>query len=586
MERLLLILPFRNLSLTADENFLAEGITEDLIQILSKADYLRIASPASTAFFKEKSVDLEELREELGPSHVLEGSLRKWGKFIRLSLFLSDAVEGRLLWNRTFEDDRLRLYSLQEKAAEAVQSYFRPIQSGQQQVSFIKTDDPSLPKDNPNAYEAYLKGIWHFNHFTMEHIEEGIQHFRRATELHPEFAQAFSWLAFGCMGLGGYKDASWYQEGRETALRAIAINPKLIQAHLSLSFTQMFYDWEWEAAEKSIHKALTLNPRSAEAHRTLGVLQAVSGDARSNVSSHEIATKYDPLNFIHARGLGLALYLDRRYEECIEEFERILEQDPGFYPAFEGMGFARAAQGRWEEAIALFTTYQQRVGHPLKGWLGLGYAYGKTGQSDKAYEVLKIHHQRKEELNDLNLSSDIAWLYTGMGNWEAALDSLETAIQERHLMTLCLLRLDPVLDPLRDLPRFGQLLRTCNLDQFKLREKSGLQKVNQVLHIRADSKDHLDLLAQNFLYAQAEGNYCQISWLKGTAPQKRILRLPLSKLKEQIANEEIRQVHRSTLVNLKHFRQSKRSGKRLFVVQPELGIELPVSRGFANKLTP
>ena len=264
-----------------------------------------------------------------------------------------------------------------EIAREIVGKFSQEVSGNQLKASTLRL----VPENDLVAYDSYLKGMYYYNRYTMENISKGVEHFKKAILRQADFALAHAYLAQCYMALGGYIHPSKYALAKQSAIKAIALDENLQQAQLSLAMVQLFYDWDWEAAQASIRKALDLDLRSADAHRIQAVYSFVVGETEEAVYAHELATKYDPLNVIYLKGLGWSLTNVGRYEEAFKEYERCLEIDPTFYPALEGLGWVRVYQKRWEEAIYYFKQYQQIVGHPLKGWFGLGYALAKTGRN-------------------------------------------------------------------------------------------------------------------------------------------------------------------------------------------------------------
>jgi len=579
MKQSLLILPFQNLSFSVEDEYLSDGITEELILALSQLDHLEVASRTSSFYFKGKHFSLEELEQKLRVTHVLEGSIRKQEQRIRLIVHLTEISSGFTRWSATFDKTYNDLIALQnEIAREIVSKFNQTISADQLKSSTLRL----VPDNDPIAYDWYLKGMFYYNQYTMENISKGVDCFLKAVQRQSDFGLAHAYLAQCYMALGGYIHPSRYALAKQSAIKAIALDENLQQAQLSLAMVQLFYDWDWKAAKASIQKALDLDIRSADAHRMLAIYSFVIGQAEEAVYAHELATKYDPLNVIYLKGLGWSLTNVGRYEEAFEEYERCLEIDPSFYPALEGMGWVRVYQKRWEEAIYYFKQYQQIVGHPLKGWFGLGYAFAKTGETEAAYEIIQRLDKRRAGDSPEVLDLDYALIYLGLGNLDKTFDFLNNAVDNHHIITIGSLALDPVFEEIRGHERFQQILERIGLRPFLASKKD--QKTNEVLVVQSETKERIELIVNQLLYIEADGNYSRFFWKDGKKKKERFLRIGISGIIEQISKNSVTQVHRSFIANLRNFDKLKRQGRQYFLENNQLNIRIPISRQKATEI--
>lgn len=574
MKLSLLILPFQNLSASPEEEYISDGITEELIQSLSRLDHIQIASRTSSFYFKQKERSLTDIREMLDVSHVLEGSVRRQDSRIRITVHLIDAVSGFTQWSETYKRKYEDLLELEEEIAACITQRFFA-------TSLPVLTFPSRPRKaihgDSKAYDAYLKGLYYHNQYTMEMIAKGSVFFEEAIRIQPDFALAHSGLCDGLLALGGYIHPSYFARAKEHALKALSLNPNLLETNLSMAMVHLFYDRDWEASATYIQRALELNIRSADVHRIKGIHAMITGQVQQGIDSHEIATKYDPLNTIYYKGLGWALSFARKYPEAEVEYERALTLDPGFRPSLESIGWLRAYESRWEEAIDYFTRYQQAVGDPLKGWMSLGYAYGKTDQRDKAYEVLQKLSERKSQYPREALDFDYALVYLGLGQLDKVFTCLNKALEKRHIITLASLVSDPIFDEIRSDERFQALMQVLNLP-YQPALASPVPADRPILTLQSETREQLQLFADQLLYIEADGNYSRVVWKEQTQIRERLLRLSLAGARQQITVPEVIQSHRSYLVNLSHFHTLIRKDRQYQLIQTEHNIEVPVSR--------
>ena len=570
MKKSLLILPFRNLGPSTDDDFLSDGITEELISALTKLGHLHIASRTSSFFFKGKNFSLEEIKSKLQVSHLLEGSIRRQAEKLRITVHLTDIENGFTKWSETFNPAYGDLLSVQEEIAACITKKFT-------NETVFKEMPPSVPNNDVVAYEYYLKGQYHYNLYTVEHMRKGVDWFEKAIQRQPDFALAYAGLAHGYLGLGGYEHPSFYHKAKQAAIKSISLNDSLLEPHLSLVYLQMFYDWDWPGAEQSIQRALEINVRSAVVHRIKGVFNQVTGRPLQAVEDHEIATKHDPLNVVFLKGLARSLYLARRYGDAIVEYQKTLVLDPAFYPALEGLGFIAAAQQNWPEALEYFKRYQQAIGHPPKGWFGLGYMAGKTGDVDLAYDILQKHDKRKEEKPNQTLDLNYALIYLGLGQLDKVFTYLNNGVDKHHIYTIGALLCDPVFDEIRNDERYSRILKKIGLDAYAP-NRSLNNGINHILKIQSDTKEKIELVANQVIYIAADGNYSRVVWKDQNKLNDRLLRITLSGVVKQLNNSTLIQTHRSFLVNIKNMDTILKEGRTVVLKNIDFNIDIPISR--------
>lgn len=574
----LLVLPFQNWSSSPADEFLSDGITEELIYTLTRLDHLRVASRTSSFYFKGKNLQLKEISEQLGISHVLEGSLRRYETQIRINIHLTDVNTGFTVWSESFNRAYEDLLRLQDDIATFVAQKF-----AQEQTSTQPIRSDLVPNNDVKAYEYYLQGLYHYNQYTMDEMHRGVAACERALKRQPDFALAYACMANCTLGLGGYVHFSYYKIAKAAALKAIELNDQLIEPHLAIAMVQAFYDWDWEGAQASVQRALTLDIRSADAHRFQGLLALVQGKFEESIYAQELATKYDPMNVLFINSQGWALEYSGRFDDAFKEYERALTIDPNFRPALESMGFNQVYQGKLKAAIPYFERYREKVGHPLKGWLGLSYVYGKLGKTDLVYDILALLDQRQAENPKENLTLDYTFLYLGLGQLDKAFQFLQQAVNSHHIWTIARLAIDPIFKELRSDDRYWKMIQQLRLSPYFSPADTALVPSGQeVIHIQSDTKENLRIHQNQLLFIEAQGNYSKFVYLEGQKKTERLLRISLSEIKTQIAGPHIIQCHRSFLANLRFFNTLVGPSRQRTLVCPHRAISLPISRNKEN----
>lgn len=570
----LLVLPFQNWGSSTQDDFLCDGITEELIYTLTRLDHLQVASRTSSFFFKNKDLQPKQIGEQLGISHLLEGSIRRYDEKIRINIHLTDVDTGFTVWSESFNRPYQDLLSVQDDIATFVAQKF-----AQQQAPPPTIQSDLVPNNDVKAYEFYLQGLYHYNQYTMAEMEKTVACCKQALARQPDFALAYALIASCNVALGGFIHPRYYQIAKKAAFKAIQLNETLIEPHLSMAMVKGFLDYDWPGALASIQRALDLDIRSAEALRLKGILELIVGQPEQSIYSQEMATKYDPMNTLFINSQGWALDYARHYDAAQREYQRTLDIDPNFRPALESLGFSFMYQGKWVEAQQWLEKYQQAVGHPLKGWFGLGYLFGKTQQIDRAYEVLEIHNRRQQEDPQENLALDFALVYLGLGDNEKALAYLKQSVDSHYIWTIARLGIDPIFAPLRQESQYWALMDKLRLTTY-YKEGKILAKLesSQLLIIQSDTKERLEVLQSQLLYVEAQGNYTKFAYLEGLNIKEQLLRIPLSEVKRQIDCQTIIHCHRSYLANLSFFNTLTGSSRQLNLLCPRTSTKLPISR--------
>jgi serine/threonine protein kinase/tetratricopeptide (TPR) repeat protein len=453
----LAVLPLENLSDNPEQEYFAEGMTEELITQLAQISALRVISRTSVMSYLGSRKPLSKIAKELQVDAVVEGSVTQSGQRVRITAQLIQASTERHLWAKSYERDLKDVLGLQGEVARDI--------AREIQVTLTPQEHARLTSSRPvnsEAYDAYLKGRYHWNKGTEEDYRTARKYFERAAEIDRNYAPAFSGLANYFWATDELAPQVAMPMAKDYALKALAIDDTLSDAHTTLANVRFNADWDWPAAEKEFKRALELNASDAEAHRTYSVFLSAMGRAAEALMEMQTAQRLDPISLITSSSAGWTFYFARQYDRAIEQCQKALELDPNFVGAHECLGNAYLAKGIYGKAIAESQRAATDSGNdPLRS-AGLGRAYALAGRIAKARKVLR----------DLQAASKRhyvppyfpATVYAALGEKDEAFSWLEKAYGERDPY-LTWLKVDDSVDPLRSDTRFRELLSRIGLPQ-------------------------------------------------------------------------------------------------------------------------
>lgn len=451
------VLPFENTAADPETEYLSDGLTEAIINSLSRLHGLRVMARSAVFRYKGKPVDYRSGRK-LGVAAVLLGRMSQRGDQLAIGTELVDVRNGWLIWGGQFNLKLSELYAVDGKISDQISETLHLRRSGQPGPEAARH-----PAQNTQAYQHYLKGRYHSNRIAADSLRKGIDCYSRAVEEDPGFALAHaalseSWTLLGFFGLLPPEEAM--PKAKEAALKALAINRDLAEAHSALASVLKVYDRDWPAAEREYREALRLNPNYAQAHRGYSTFLAAMGRPEEAMSEMEQAHELDPLSLVVSMEMAWNLYMAREYGQAIEHASSIAEMEPEFPSAQYILGLACEQKSRFEEAEAAFEKSLSGSRGHVSGLASLGHLFGVCGRRDEALGML-------DRLNRLAGEGFVApfWraiLYAGLGEIDSALDELESSFAQRDVW-LIWLNTEPRLDNLRPDSRFQNLLRRTGL---------------------------------------------------------------------------------------------------------------------------
>jgi len=452
------VLPFVNASPDADNEYLSDGITDELIDALAKIDGLRVSSRTSVFALKGKPLDVRAVGALLGAAVVIEGTVRQAGRRLRITAQLTSTDDGRLLWSQRFDRTLDDVFAIQDEIARTIVGTLRA-------TSFADLAEP-VPRrytDNLTAYGLYLKGRYAWNKRSQEGVAEGIRYFEQAIAEDPNYALAYTGLADSYALHVDYSSvpvAEWFERAKGYARRALALDESLAEAHASLAWTLFIYDWDWAAAEREFRRAIELHPRYATAHQWFAFLLVAARKHDDALVEGHTALELDGASVSIRRGVGWLYFYARRYDQARYHLMRAIEMNPTAVESRRILGLTLAHQGQLQEAERVL---REALTLPAAGaytMAELGWVLARAGRRAEAEDWL---HRLDAKAREGYVSPvAFATLHLGLGNVDRALTYAERAHAERRGW-LAYFAVNPLLDPLRDEPRFRALLEKMRL---------------------------------------------------------------------------------------------------------------------------
>ena len=449
----LVVLPLKNLSKNPDEEYFADGMTDQLITNLTQISALKVISRTSAMRYKGTKKSLPEIARELHVDAVVEGAVMWVGGRVRISAQLIEAPTDHHLWAASYERDLRDVLSLQEEVTRAIVSEIRVKLTAQEQERLANSHPI-----NPEAFQLYLKGRYHWNKRTPEGFQKAIEYFQQATAKDPAYALAYVGLAdtytyFSFFDVVPPREAM--PKAKAAATRALEIDDRLGEAHVSLGYVSYMYDWDWPAAGKHFEQALTLNPAYSRVHTFYAFYLSSLGRSEQAVAVAKHSFDLDPASPAVSHSLTVQLYLARRFDQAIEQSHKTLELDQNFAISYATLGEVYISKGMYREGLPTLEKYSVLSRGRAMSLALLGYAHARLGERSQALRILdQLEASSKERYTP---AVSFAAVYAGLGEKDQAFAWLEKAYGERT-GRLGYLKVEPLWDPLRSDPRFADLV--------------------------------------------------------------------------------------------------------------------------------
>ena len=453
------VLPFQNLSGDPSQDYFADGMTEELIGQLARIPGLRVISRTSCMHFKNTQLSVPEIARILRVDAIVEGSMVREGRQIRVHTQLIRAAADEHIWAGEYQREYGNILEVQEEFTRNIVE--------QIEVNLTPKDRARLaavrPVD-PEAYQDYLKGRYYFNQRTEDALNKSIRSFEQATAKESDYAPSYSGLAeaYAMLGFrGGFPSKDALSRAKAAALKAAELDDDLAEPHASLAFIAETYDWDWPAAEREYKRALELNPGDTQARNWYAGYLTYTGRFNEGIAEAIRARDLDPLSLPINNALAGRLLAVGRDDEAFRQGQETLELDPHFAPAHQTLGWVYLHMGKQEESVREFEAALKLSGPAdMDLQLDLGFAYAVSGKRDEAKRILA----KLEKLNQQGAvpSASIAVLLGALGEPNEAFDWLEKAYRERDPQ-LTYLKVGRRFEPLRKDPRLKELVRRIGL---------------------------------------------------------------------------------------------------------------------------
>jgi serine/threonine protein kinase/tetratricopeptide (TPR) repeat protein len=423
------VLPFVSLSGDPDNDYFADGITEDVIAQLSKIAALRVTSRTSAMQFKKRQASLREIGERLGVSKVLDGSVRRAGNRVRIVAQLVDAATDAHLWTETYDRELSDVFALQSDVALNVAGSLRAVLSPVERERVGKRPTASM-----EAYNEYLLGRHQLNKRSDEGLRLAISHFERAIALDASYASAYAGLADAyCVAGAGYMAApppDAHLRAERAAERALELDPGLPEAYTSVGFARMYYQWNYTAAERALRQAIELNPSHVQALQWCAQTLSCQGRFDEALECVRRAAELDPLSVLIATEASWPLIYTGRYDEALVQLRKALTLDPGFALAHYNVGNCHDRKGMHEEAIVAAREAVRLSGRLAVMLASLGRNYALAGRRSEAEAILEELEERARHAS--NIAFPVAIVCDALSESSRALDWLERAYAQRE----------------------------------------------------------------------------------------------------------------------------------------------------------
>jgi len=456
-QKMLAVLPFENLGEALGREYFADGLTEELIAHLGQINPKRFGVIARTSAvqYKNTKKSISEIAVELKVGFVLEGSVRCEGTGVRITVQLIETTNQTHLWSASYNREFRDILSVQADVARQVGRALA--------LELLPETSATCQSFDPAAHESYLRGRFFFGQRSEEALKKAIASFETALTIETRCARSLSGIADCCNLLCWFGALSPKEAGAKaaaTATRAIQIDSSLSEPHASLALARFWYEWDWHGAEEEFLRAIELNPSYSSAFHWYASYLNAMGRLDEAQTAQRRARELDPLSLMLNMSAADSYFFARQYDRAIKHLRALLEQESLFYPAHFSLGRIYVENGMFEEAIAAFEKAAHRSRNQ-EALAPLAHAYALAGKTEKARALCK---EMSTSMPGRYLPSPmVARVHIGLGEYDLALNYLQKGFEERSYW-MVLLKMDPVYDPLRQHPRFKELLKQMQFE--------------------------------------------------------------------------------------------------------------------------
>jgi serine/threonine-protein kinase len=453
------VLPFVNVSSDKENEYFSDGITEELINALSKLKEIKVVSRTSVFQFKGNPYDIREIGKSLNVDTALEGSVRKAGDKLRITAQLINVGDGCHMWSESYNRDMKDVFVIQEEISNAIVNKLKIELSTETDALVVKRYT-----DNLEAYDLYLKGRFFWNSRQFSELEKAKPHFEKAIKMDSEYALAYAGLAdyYNMMGFYAYSaPKEVIPKAKQAALSALEIDNTLAEAHSALAYARWTFDWDMKAAETGFKRAIELNPNYSTAHMWYSNFLVLSGRTEEGLAEIEKALSLDPLSLTIKACSGSMFYFSGQYARAVTQCSNTLDMNPNFLLARYILTLSYEQQSKYIDAIQEGIKIRELADSP-QYIVSLAYAYAKSSKTAEANQLLKelLKLSKYKYVSGYH----IAAIYSGLNQIDSAFTWLEKAIEERSASAI-VLKVDPMFKNLHNDSRFNNMLKRIGLEK-------------------------------------------------------------------------------------------------------------------------
>jgi len=450
------VLPFVNSNNDPNAEYLSDGMTDGLIDRLSKIPKLKVMSHSAVFRYKSGQTDPQTVGRDLHVGALLTGRVNQRGDNLEVNAELVNADDSSHLWGEQYKGSLADAETLEARIAKDVTDHLGLHLNGDEQKQLTKRST-----ENPEAYQLYLKGRYWSNKATRENLAKGLDYLRQAIAADQNYALAYT-------GLSYYYEVAddWFlppsdamPKAIDAAKKALELDPTLAEAHTQLAWAYCFYEFKWSESERELRRSIELNRDYAYAHTVYGWLLMETGRTEEGIAENKRGVELDPLALDNNVYLGINLYQTKHDDEAIDQLKKTIDLAPDFWFPHAYLGRTYRVKGRFPEAIAELQKARQLSGGIAETDSGLAVVYAAQGNKAAAREILE---KLKKQTDPYVPAQNIATIYANLGDKDHAFEYLQKGFEEGSIY-MSFIKLDPELDPIRSDPRFAELLHKMGL---------------------------------------------------------------------------------------------------------------------------
>ena len=531
------VLPFRNISSDKENEYFSDGITEEILNALTKIEGINVIARSSSFTYKNRDIDPREVGSQLGVAFILEGSVRKAGNNVRVTAQLIKTSDCFHLFSEVYNRELKDIFKVQDDIASKIVTKFTDKLNIEGSVNKLVTSSTK----NIEAYDIYLKGRYNLSKGSLDATMTAIQYFEASLRKDKEFVLPLAGLAacYTFLGGSGLMEADEaFRKAKEYAITSNQIDKGLAETHLSLAQSSFWGDWDFENTGIYIKTAIGLSPGTSSIHGFNSLFLMATGKMEEAEIEAHLAAKLDPLSITGKFRLGELFYRSERFIEAVEIFEEILAENIYFKQASIFKGWCHLFLGDFEMAVSTFRNIPITSDESIIFYGGLAFAYNKKMKYD---EVLKCFRDFSSEVSGGSLhwlNYNRTLMLRALGEKEKMYESLEICLAEKNT-PLIFINVDPVWNEYREDPRFIELLKNAFDQEGK----------DQITRIKTDTKEEFVINLRNLVYVEAQENYSKIVWTDNKTIREKLLRVTLKLIEAQVVDHVIVRCHRSYIIN-------------------------------------